>query len=107
MCIQIYTAKPLREFADRIFHVHAKDVRIDRDRLDSVGILANPLEYHTPKLPGLGEINWGRFFSVLGDVGYDGAVCIEVEDRAYEKSLESRKASLRQSANFLWNFISK
>jgi sugar phosphate isomerase/epimerase len=97
--------KPLREFADRLFHVHAKDVRIDREKLDSVGILANPLEYHTPKLPGLGEINWGRFCSVLSEIGYDGPVCIEVEDRAYEKTLESRKASLSQSANYLWNFI--
>ena len=38
--------QPLREFADRIFHVHAKDVRVDRERLDSVGIMATPLEYH-------------------------------------------------------------
>src|SRR5262249_14338664 len=75
--------KPLREFADRIFHVHAKDVRIDRDRLDDVGILATPLEYHSPKLPGLGEIDWGRFCSILGDTGYDGPVVVEVEDRAY------------------------
>jgi len=97
--------KPLREFADRIFHVHAKDARIDRDRLDDVGIMATPLEYHRPKLPGLGEVNWGRFLSVLGDVGYKGPVCIEVEDRAYEESLETRKAALRQSAKFLRQFI--
>jgi len=97
--------KPLDEFADRIFHVHAKDVRVDRYRLDNVGILATPLEYHTPKLPGLGEIEWGRFCSVLGDAGYTGPVCIEVEDRAFEGSLELRKASLRQSGTFLRNFI--
>jgi len=97
--------QPLREFVDRIFHVHAKDVRVDRERLDDVGILATPLEYHTPKLPGLGEIDWGRFCSVLGDAGYGGPVCIEVEDRAYEGSLELRKASLRQSGTFLRNFI--
>ena len=72
---------------------------------DNVGILATPLEYHTPKLPGLGEVDWGRFISVLQDVGYDGPVCIEVEDRAYEKTLELRKASLRQSGTFLRNFI--
>ena len=54
--------KPLREFRERIFHIHAKDVRIDRERLDDVGILATPLEFHRPKLPGLGEVNWGRFF---------------------------------------------
>lgn len=97
--------KPLTEFASRLFHIHAKDVRIDRERLDSVGILATPLEYHCPKLPGLGEINWGRFFSVLGDAGYRGAVCIEAEDRAYEQSLEARKAALRQSARFLRNYL--
>ena len=96
---------PLREFADRIFHVHAKDVRVDRDRLNDVGILATPLEFHAPKLPGLGDINWGQFFSVLGDVGYQGSVCVEVEDRAYEGSRESRLLSLRQSCTFLRNFI--
>lgn len=97
--------QPLKEFSSRLFHVHAKDVRVDREKLNAVGILATPLEYHCPKLPGLGEIEWGRFFSVLGDTGYDGPVCIEVEDRAYEKSLERRKDALRQSGSFLRNFI--
>jgi len=97
---------PLREFSSRIFHVHAKDVRVDRHRLDEVGILATPLEYHVPKLPGLGDIDWGRFFSVLGDTGYDGPVCIEVEDRAFEGSLAKRQNALRQSATFLKNFLS-
>ena len=97
---------PMREFKDRLFHIHAKDVRIDRERLDNVGILAHPSEYHTPKLPGMGDVNWGRFFSVLTDVGYQGPVCVEVEDRAYEHSLDARKASLRQSHSYLRNFIS-
>jgi sugar phosphate isomerase/epimerase len=97
--------KPLREFKDRLFHVHAKDVRIDRDRLDNVGIMATPLEYHVPKLPGLGEVDWGRFFSVLGDVGYYGPVCIEVEDRAFEGSLQLRQAALHQSATYLRSFV--
>lgn len=97
--------KPLREFASRIFHVHAKDVRVDQERLDDVGILAAPLEYHAPKLPGLGEVNWGKFFSVLSDTGYDGPVCLEVEDRAYEGSLARRKAALRQGRQFLSQFL--
>lgn len=97
--------RPLVEFADRLFHVHAKDVRLDRHRLDQVGILAHPLEYHTPKLPGLGEINWGKFLSLLSDVGYRGPVCIEVEDRAYEKTLEARQTSIRQSVAYLRNFL--
>jgi sugar phosphate isomerase/epimerase len=97
--------QPLRDFKDRLFHVHAKDVRVDRHRLNEVGILAHPLEYHVPKLPGLGDVDWGKFFSVLTDVGYRGPVCVEVEDRAYEDSLEARKTSLRQSATYLRNFI--
>jgi sugar phosphate isomerase/epimerase len=97
--------KPLREFGDKLFHIHAKDVRMDWDKLDDVGIMAHPLEYHTPKLPGLGEVNWGKFLSELGDAGYNGPVCIEVEDRAYEGSLAARKASLIQSGTYLRQFI--
>jgi sugar phosphate isomerase/epimerase len=98
---------PLVDFADRIFHVHAKDVRVDRRRLNEVGILATPLEYHSPKLPGLGDVDWGQFFSILGETGYRGPVCVEVEDRVYEGSLESRRQSLQQSHTFLRNFIPK
>jgi len=96
---------PMREFSDRLFHVHAKDVRIDKDKLDRVGIMGNPSDYHTPKLPGMGDVDWGKFFSVLTDTGYDGPVCVEVEDRAYEGSLESQKASLVQSHSFLRNYL--
>lgn len=96
---------PLREFADRIFHVHAKDVRVDRHRLDDVGILATPLEYHSPKLPGLGDVDWGHFVSTLCDVHYRGPICVEVEDRAYEDSLERRKLALRQSHTYLRNYL--
>ena len=97
--------QPLRDFPDRLFHIHAKDVRVDRHRLNEVGILAHPLEYHVPKLPGLGDVNWSQFFSVLTDAGYRGPVCVEVEDRAFEDTLDSRKAALRQSATYLRNFI--
>lgn len=97
--------RPLREFASRIFRVHLKDARVDQDRLDEVGILAHPLEYHSPKLPGLGEINWGRFLSVLADSGYTGPVCVEVEDRAYEANLDSRKRALQQSHDYIRQFI--
>jgi sugar phosphate isomerase/epimerase len=97
--------QPLREFRERLFHVHAKDVRMDRRRLDDVGILAHPAEYHTPKLPGMGDVNWGQFFSVLTDVGYRGPVCVEVEDRAFEDSLASRQRSLVQSHTYLRNFL--
>jgi len=96
---------PMREFANRIFHVHAKDVRVDQHLLNDVGIMATPLQYHTPKLPGTGDIDWGKFFSVLGDVGYRGPICVEVEDRIFEGDLNQRKLSLQQSVTFLRNYI--
>ena len=97
--------EPLRDFKDRIFHVHAKDARLDRHKLNQVGILAYPNEYHTPKLPGLGDVNWGQFFSLLTDTGYQGAVCVEVEDRAFEGSLELRRQALAQSCRYLRQYI--
>ena len=98
---------PMRDFASRLFHIHAKDVRVDQHKLDQVGTLAYPNLYHTPKLPGLGEVDWGRFFSVLGDAGYRGPVCVEVEDRLYEGSLENRILALRQSHDYLRQFVPK
>jgi len=97
--------KPIYEFKDRIYHVHIKDAKVNYDRLNDVGIMATPLEYHSPKLPGLGDVNWGKFFSALTDIGYRGPVCIEVEDRAYEDSLDSRKTALIQSRDYIKQFV--
>lgn len=99
----IDTVRAVREFGPHIVHVHAKDERIDHDRLHEVGILG--LGWHRPKLPGLGDVRWGEFFAALTDSGYDGPVCIEVEDRAYERSLDDRKRSLRQSRKFLEQYF--
>ena len=96
---------PIYEFKDRIHHVHLKDVKVHPHRLNDVGIMANPLEFHTPKLPGLGDVSWGNFFSALMDIGYEGYACVEVEDRTYEGSLELRKKSLEQSRIFLSQYI--
>lgn len=96
--------RALREFGNRLFHVHAKDTRIDADELYNQGIMG--LRWHTPKLPGLGDVDWGKFFSVLTDTGYRGPVCIEVEDRAFEGALADRQRSLRQSKRYLEQFVS-
>jgi sugar phosphate isomerase/epimerase len=99
--------RPIYEFKDRIFHVHIKDAKVYRDKLNEVGILATPLQFHTPKLPGLGDIEWSEFFSALSDINYKGNAVIEVEDKAYEESLETRKMALIQSKNYLRQFISQ
>ncbi len=90
---------PIREFGARIFHTHAKDMRIDNHRLQEVGSLVLPMERSTAKLPGLGDVNWSQWIAALNDVGYDGPVCVEVEDEAYTGTLEGRKRSLRISRN--------
>jgi sugar phosphate isomerase/epimerase len=95
--------RAVQEFAAQLVHVHAKDERIDRDRLYQVGVMG--LGWHIPKLPGLGDVKWGEFFAALSDAGYAGPVCVEVEDRAYEGSLADRRRALRQSKKFLGQFI--
>ena len=95
--------RAIREFGPQIVHVHAKDERVNREKLHQVGVLG--LGWHQPKLPGLGDVNWGDFFAALTDSGYMGPVCIEVEDRAYERSLADRKRALRQSKRFLDPFF--
>lgn len=96
---------PLQEFSSRIFRVHLKDAIVDQGRLDQVGILAHPLEFHTPTLPGSGSINWARFLDAVVASGYDGPVCVEVEDRRYEGSLAKRKESLTVSSQYLKSLI--
>ncbi len=93
--------RPLHEFSDKLFHVHAKDVRLLLGQLDDVGILATPLKYHQPRIPGFGEIHWGRFVGTLKEVGYRGPVCIEVEDDTFGKTLKGRKHALVTAGNVL------
>ena len=91
--------QPLPEFREKLFHVHAKDLKIERHKLNQHGILGQG--WSTPKIPGLGDVDWSRFISALTDVGYRGPVCVEVEDDAFRPTLEVRQRSLRISRNVL------
>lgn len=97
--------KPIYQYKDRLHHIHIKDVKVYKDKLDRVGILANPLEYHSPKLPGLGDVNWRAFFAALTDVRYRGPVVIEVEDKAYEGSPEDVNSAILTSRNYIKQFL--
>jgi sugar phosphate isomerase/epimerase len=85
--------------------VHLKDVKVYPEKLNRVGILANPLEYHSPKIPGLGDIHWGKFISALNDVRYRGPIVIEVEDKAYEGSEEDIDKAIRSARNHIQQFL--
>jgi sugar phosphate isomerase/epimerase len=102
---QIDYLAPLAEFRDRLVHIHAKDARVDLASLNEHGVLAYPKLWHTPKVPGQGDVRWGAFLGALADAGYTGPVAIEIEDRAFEGSLEARKDSLRISGRYLRQFV--
>jgi sugar phosphate isomerase/epimerase len=102
---QIDYIKPVYEFRNKIFHVHCKDIKLFPDKLNDVGIMAYPLEYMSPKLPGLGDVNWGKYISALTDIGYDSFVCVEVEDKAFETSREKILDSITLSCRYLKQFV--
>lgn len=97
--------QPIYEFRERIFHVHYKDIKVYPQKLKDVGIMAYPLEYMEPKLPGLGDVDWGRYVSALTDIGYDGFTCVEVEDRAFEADRERILDSLKLSKRYIEQFV--
>lgn len=97
--------QPLYDFKDKIFHVHYKDIKIYPEKLKKVGTMAYPLSYMSPKLPGLGDVDWGKYVSALTDIGYDGCTCIEVEDRAFEGTKEKVLDSLRLSKKYMRQFV--
>ena len=97
--------KPIYEFRDKIFHVHYKDIKVYYDRLNEVGIMGYPLDFMSPKLPGLGDVDWGKYVSALTDIGYKGYTCIEVEDKAFEETEEDMLNSLRLSKRYLRQYV--
>lgn len=97
--------KPLYTFQDKIFHVHFKDIKIHRDRLDEYGIFAPPLRYISTKLPGLGDIHWADFITALYDIQYTGSAVIEIEDKSFEQNAQSVIDAIDLSSRILHNYI--
>ena len=97
--------KTVHEFKDRLFHIHFKDIKVYPEKLAECGVMAYPLDYMSPKIPGLGDVNWGAFISALNDIRYDGDAVIEVEDKAFEGCNEDILKSIRLSKHYLDNYI--
>lgn len=91
----------VREFGPRIRHVHAKDMQIDRDGLFENGALSAGMGWQIPRLPGLGEIDWGRFVGALYRAGYDGVISIEHEDRSFEGDIDLVKRGFQLARDVL------
>jgi sugar phosphate isomerase/epimerase len=96
---------PIYHYREKLHHIHLKDVRVYPEKLNRVGILANPLEYHSPKIPGQGDIHWGKFISALNDVRYRGPIVIEVEDKAYEGSEKDVEKAIISARNHMRSWM--
>jgi sugar phosphate isomerase/epimerase len=92
---------PLLEFKDKLFHIHAKDAVVPVNQVNEFGVFAYPNQWHTPRIPGFGEVDWARFIARLYEIGYSGAVAIEVEDGTFGKTLAGRQRALKVARNVL------
>lgn len=93
--------RAVSEFSEKIFHVHAKDLHIDREGLYNHGVLSQGMGWQIPRLPGLGDMDWQKFFAALTAARYDGVVSIEHEDRVFEGDEELVKRGFYISRDIL------
>jgi len=97
--------QPVYDFKDKIFHIHFKDLKIYKDKLNEHGAFSYPALWHAPKLPGMGGVDFGAFCSALNDIRFNGCACIEIEDRAFEGSIEDVKKGIEQSFRYMSQFM--
>lgn len=100
---QIDYVKVVHDFKEKIFHVHAKDTRIDWDKLNEVGIFG--FGWYIDKVAGTGDIDWNSFITALYEVGYDYVVSIEHEDRSFEKDTASKLRGILLAKQLLEPYI--
>ena len=97
--------QPVLDYSHRFHHVHLKDAYVDRERLKRVGIMATPLEYHAPRIPGRGDVDWKAFFEALERVGYKGAACLEVEDKDFEGSRQDVERAIDSALGHIRSYV--
>ncbi len=100
----------VKEFGERVYHVHGKDTEYDREAVYEYGTEQKPAlgkehgfgsGFWRYTIPGAGETPWTPVFRHLKSVGYDGAVCIELEDEEFNGTEAGEKAGLLAGATFL------
>jgi sugar phosphate isomerase/epimerase len=87
----------IREFPDRIYHVHIKDAVTKLN--GKSGILCSHLNFGDPRRgwdfrsPGRGGVNFEEIIRALNDVGYAGPLSVEWEDSGMEREFGAREAA--------------
>ena len=100
----------LREFVDRVYHVHGKDTELLPEHYYEYG-REQPPTFATPQpfsgmtwrytIPGHGVARWAEIFGILQANGYGGCVSIELEDRNFYREPEAEREGILQGARFL------
>ena len=93
------------DYAERIFHAHAKDLEVRPDGLYRHGTFSGGIGWQVPRLPGLGEVKWNRFVAALYAVGYDHVLSIEHEDRRFEGDEELVKRGFLLARDVLRPYV--
>jgi sugar phosphate isomerase/epimerase len=100
------------QYADRIFHAHAKDAELLDSGIDQVGIYGRQLNdnpwdtgWWRYRMPGLGDVDWGKVISTLQEHGYDHVLSIEHEDPIWEGSREKVEKGLILGQRHLAQFV--
>ena len=100
----------LKEFGDRVHHVHGKDCEIVADDLYEYGWEQPATFKKSPRhgsaawrytIPGHGQSNWNEICRILSEINYDGVICIELEDSDFDDTDDAKKAGLIAGAQFL------
>jgi len=100
------------DYAEKIFHAHAKDTEILAEGEYKYGLFGRQIDpvpwksgWWRYRMPGLGEIDWSKFISVLQENGYDNVLSIEHEDPIWEGSEEKVKTGLKLGYKYLSQFV--
>ncbi|MBU8879255.1 sugar phosphate isomerase/epimerase [Bacillus sp. FJAT-29790] len=90
-----------RHLGDAIYHIHAKDVRVERGLVGMDGLLdtktTDRFSDRTWNFVALGcghdSLWWSEFFSVVGMMGYDGPISLENEDQTMDQLTAVKKST--------------
>lgn len=86
----------LRDFADRIYHVHMKDVKLTRN--ERAGILGSHIEFGDTRRGwnfvsvGHGDVDFDGIVRELNQMGYHGPLSVEWEDSGMEREFGATEA---------------
>ena len=100
----------LREFADRVWHVHGKDTEMLTENLYEYGseqpptfaksIAFGSLHWRYT-IPGHGCARWIEIMRILEASHFAGSLCIELEDANFNGTEQGEKLGILQGAQFL------